>query len=143
MTRAEDIIAALGLQPHPEGGHYREIYRAPAAEGTRSAVTSIYFLLRAGERSHWHRVDQAELWYWHAGAPLMLSISEDGQTITRHLLGADFGLGQRPQAVVPPNAWQAAEPRGDWSLVGCAVAPGFEFEKFELAPPGWAPVLEP
>ena len=134
---ADEVIAALGLAPHPEGGRFREVYRA-ASEG-RSAITSIYFLLREGERSHWHRVDASEIWYWHAGAPLLLSVSEDGAGVTRHLLGCELDLGQRPQAIVPPHAWQAAEAQGAWTLVGCAVGPGFDFSGFEMAPDGWAP----
>ena len=135
----EQIIETLGLEPHPEGGHFGEIYSAPSADGDRAAITSIYFLLREGERSHWHRLDASELWYWHAGAPLVLSVSADGKKVTRHLLGCDLELGQRPQVIVPPGAWQAAESQGHWTLVGCAVAPGFEFEHFEMAPEGWVP----
>lgn len=122
------------MQPHPEGGHYAETFRnAPGPDG-RATSTAIYFLLRAGERSHWHRVDAAEIWLWHAGAPLTLEIA--GQT---HTLGPDIAAGHRPQAVVPPNAWQAARSNGAWTLVSCVVAPGFLFEKFELAPPDWSP----
>ncbi|MBI1180158.1 MAG: cupin [Alphaproteobacteria bacterium] len=137
MSDAEEIIARLGLRPHPEGGHYVETHRA-AAEG-RSPVTAIYYLLRAGERSHWHRVDATEIWHWYGGAPLMLLISEDAASVSRHLLGNQLDLGQRPQAVIPPGAWQAAEPQGDWCLIGCTVAPGFEFAGFEMAPEGWSP----
>ena len=137
MSEAAAIIARLGLQPHPEGGHYREIHRA-AGEG-RSAITSIYYLLAAGERSHWHRIDATEIWHWYAGAPLLLSVSGDGMAIERHVLGAQLDLGQRPQAIVPPHAWQAAEPQGDWSLLGCTVGPGFDFAGFEMAPEGWRP----
>jgi len=137
MDDAAGIIARLGLEPHPEGGHYREIFRAPG-EG-RSPVTSIYYLLRAGERSRWHRIDTTEIWHWYAGAPLLLSVSEDGEDLTRHILGNQLGLGQHPQAVVPPGAWQAARSQGDWSLLGCTVAPGFDFAGFEMAPEGWAP----
>jgi predicted cupin superfamily sugar epimerase len=137
MSEAAAIIARLRLQPHPEGGHYREIHRAPGAG--RSAITSIYYLLAAGERSHWHRIDATEIWHWYAGAPLLLSVSGDGIAIERHVLGAQLDLGQRPQAIVPPHAWQAAEPQGDWSLLGCTVGPGFEFAGFEMAPEGWRP----
>jgi predicted cupin superfamily sugar epimerase len=133
----EEIIARLGLLPHPEGGHYREIHRAAGAG--RSPVTSIYYLLRAGERSRWHRIDATEIWHWYAGAPLLLSVSADGAAVSRHVLGSQLDLGQRPQAVVPPGAWQAAEPQGNWSLAGCTVAPGFEFAGFEMAPEDWAP----
>ncbi|MEN3952220.1 cupin domain-containing protein [Iodidimonas sp. SYSU 1G8] len=137
MTDARQIIDTLGLRPHPEGGHYREIHRAPG-EG-RSPLTAIYYLLAAGERSRWHRIDATEIWHWYAGAPLLLSVSEDGMTVTRHALGIQLDLGQRPQAIIPPRAWQAAEPQGDWCLMGCTVGPGFEFFGFEMAPEGWEP----
>jgi uncharacterized protein len=136
---ADAIIALLGLAPHPEGGHFRETFRDPASvNGGRAASTAIYFLLRAGEISRWHRVDAAEVWHWYAGAPLMLAIAEDAgrRTIT---LGSDLAAGQRPQAVVPAQAWQQAHSAGAWTLVGCTVAPGFEFPGFELAPPGFVP----
>jgi predicted cupin superfamily sugar epimerase len=134
---ADEVIAALGLKPHPEGGHYVELYRDPAdGEGRRGACTSIYYLLTA--ESHWHRVDAAEVWCWHAGAPVELTIAAEG-TRTRHRLGAALARGERPQAVVPPGAWQAARTLGPWSLVACVVAPAFRFEGFELAPPGWSP----
>ncbi len=136
---AEEIAARLGLQPHPEGGHYRETYRHAAADGGRGAVTCIYYLLKAGERSAWHRVDAVEIWHWYAGAPLELRIAESGGAPLSHRLGADLADGQSPQAVVPPGAWQSAESLGDWTLVGCTVAPAFEFAGFELAPAGWAP----
>ncbi len=128
------IIETLGMLPHPEGGHYVETYRAPVAGEERAACTAIYFLLRRGERSHWHRVDATEIWLWHGGAPLDLHV--DQATVT---LGADLDAGERPQAVVPKDAWQAAASRGDWTLVSCVVAPGFSFEGFELAPQGWSP----
>ena len=136
---ARDVIARLGLKPHPEGGHYRETFRDPQTiDGSRAASTAIYFLLARGERSHWHRVDAAEIWHYHAGDPLTLRIADDnGQRAIR--LGADLTAGEQPQAVVPAHAWQAAESTGDWTLVGCTVAPGFDFAKFELAPPGWKP----
>lgn len=133
---AEDVITVLGLAPHPEGGHFRETFR-DAGEG-RGASTAIYFLLRAGERSHWHRVDATEVWHWHAGAPLMLRIAAEGERRDM-VLGTDLGRGERPQGVVPPHGWQAAESLGAWTLVGCTVAPAFEFAGFELAPPGWEP----
>jgi predicted cupin superfamily sugar epimerase len=137
---ADEIIALLGLQPHPEGGHFRETFRdAPGADG-RSASTAIYFLLKRGERSHWHTVDASEIWHWHAGAPLRLSLAAtDAGPVTELVLGADFGKGERPQGVVPPHHWQAAETLGDWTLVGCTVAPGFDFAGFRLAPPSWKP----
>ena len=105
---------------------------------SRAASTAIYFLLARGERSHWHRVDAAEVWHFYAGAPLELDIAAAGRR-ERVALGGDLTAGQRPQAVVPAHAWQAAQTRGDWTLVGCTVAPGFEFAKFELAPNGWEP----
>ena len=137
MTGAT-IIEALGLQPHPEGGWYRETYRAGAEPGHRSAGTAIYYLLQAGERSHWHRVDAVEVWHWYAGSPLLLSVS-DGETVRQHRLGDDLASGERPQAVVEPFEWQSAETMGDWTLCGCTVAPGFEFAGFEMAPPDWKP----
>ncbi|MBA4790074.1 MAG: cupin domain-containing protein [Rhizobiales bacterium] len=137
--RAEEVIALLGLQPHPEGGHFRETHRESAPDGGRGASTAIYFLLAAGERSHWHRVDASETWHFYAGAPLRLGIVAPCGTRSAPVLGADLAAGERPQAVVPPHAWQAAETLGAWTLVGCTVAPAFQFEGFELAPPGWEP----
>jgi predicted cupin superfamily sugar epimerase len=138
--RAEDIIRLLDLKPHPEGGHFRETFRdTQTVQNGRAASTAIYFLLARGERSHWHRVDAAEVWHWYAGAPLMLEIVAEGGSIERITLGGDLNTGQRPQAVAPPHAWQAAQTLGDWTLVGCTVAPGFEFAKFELAPKGLSP----
>jgi len=136
---AADIIARLELKPHPEGGHYRETFRDPRVDANgRSVSTAIYFLLARGERSHWHRIDAVEVWHYYAGSALVLHIANDGsQRIVR--LGPDLAAGEVPQAVVPAQAWQAAESSGDWTLVGCTVAPGFEFAKFELAPMGWAP----
>jgi predicted cupin superfamily sugar epimerase len=138
---ADEIIAALRLQPHPEGGHYVETFRDAATDATgRSRSTAIYFLLRQGERSHWHRVDAVEIWHWHAGAPLRLSIAETaGAPVQAITLGNDLAKGERPQGIVPPQHWQAAESSGAWTLVGCTVAPGFDFSGFELAPKGWEP----
>lgn len=137
---AEAIIAALALEPHPEGGHFREIYRHEPPGGGRGDCTSIYFLLSAGERSAWHRVtDAVEIWHFHAGAPLALAIAVDGGRAETHLLGADITAGQRPQAIVPAGAWQSAESQGAWTLVGCTVAPAFTFDAFEMAPEGWTP----
>jgi predicted cupin superfamily sugar epimerase len=136
LTAAE-IIRSLDLKPHPEGGHFREVFRdTRQVDGARAASTAIYFLLARGERSHWHRIDVVEVWHFYAGAPLELGIAANGQ---RELitLGNDLAAGQRPQAVVPSQAWQAAQSLGDWTLVGCTVAPGFEFAKFEMAPAGW------
>ena len=134
-----EIIQTLGMQPHPEGGHYVETYRAAAAPGARAAVTAIYFLLQAGETSHWHRVDAAEIWLWHAVAPLALTVSENGHDAWGLHLGADLSAGLKPQAVVPPGAWQTAVSLGAWTLVSCTVSPGFDFDHFELAPPDWKP----
>ncbi|HSV29812.1 MAG TPA: cupin domain-containing protein [Candidatus Omnitrophota bacterium] len=139
MSDAAAIIARLGLQPHPEGGHYVETYRDRPEGGERGAATAIYYLLRAGERSHWHRIDATEIWHWHAGGPLRLRISDDGKSVREIVLGGDVLAGQVPQAVVPPHSWQAAVPMGDWVLVGCTVAPAFEFAGFEMAPEGWEP----
>jgi predicted cupin superfamily sugar epimerase len=136
---AEEIVARLQLAPHPEGGHYREMFRDGGGPG-RAASTAIYFLLAQGERSHWHRLhDAAEVWHFYAGAPLVLDLSADGRSVEEHALGIDLALGMRPQIVVPTGCWQAARSTGAWTLAGCTVAPGFEFAGFELAPPGWAP----
>ncbi|MGF1629069.1 MAG: cupin domain-containing protein [Kiloniellaceae bacterium] len=144
MPDAASIIRELGLQPHPEGGHYRETFRDPVTlgEGTaqRGASTAIYYLLQAGELSHWHQVDAAELWHWYAGAPLSLTVSTDGREAVRQLLGPDLAAGQRPQVVVPAAAWQTAQSLGEWTLAGCTVAPAFRFEGFEMAPPDWQPL---
>jgi len=141
MAKAADVIAALGLAPHPEGGWYRETWRADAAlPGGRAAATAILFLLEAGGRSHWHRVDAAELWLFQAGAPLTLMAADDAGAIATVTLGPDPLAGHAPQQLVPPRAWQSAQASDDgWTLVACVVSPGFEFAGFELAPPGWAP----
>jgi predicted cupin superfamily sugar epimerase len=136
---AAEMIARLELKPHPEGGHYRETFRDAGVDaGGRSRSTAIYFLLARGERSHWHRVDAVEVWHYYAGDALVLQIADQrGQRSVR--LGAALATGEVPQAVVPAHAWQAAESSGDWTLVGCTVAPGFEFAKFELAPKDFVP----
>ena len=136
---AADIIARLELKPHPEGGHYRETFRDPRVDANGRAVsTAIYFLLARGERSHWHRIDAVEAWHYYAGSALNLQIADDiGQRCIR--LGPDLAAGEVPQAIVPAQAWQAAESTGEWTLVGCTVAPGFDFAKFELAEPDWFP----
>jgi len=182
MREAHEIVSALGMTPHPEGGWYVEIHRSlqrvevvppehdagidanqgirsrvAGARTSRAAMTSIYYLLERGQRSHWHRVDADELWAWHAGAPMELSIAHAGDVgaplahdprlgtrgpahaAAVHRLGMALADGERPQSIVPAHAWQSAQPLGDWSLVGCVVAPGFEFAHFELAPPGWSP----
>lgn len=136
---AEAIIAELGLAPHPEGGWYVQTFEdAPGPDG-RARSTAIYFLLEAGQVSHWHRVDAVEIWHWHAGAPLELSIAAPGGVETT-ILGVELAAGQRPQAIVPAHAWQSARSQGEWTLVSCTVAPGFRFDGFELAAPGWEPV---
>ena len=136
-STAEALIAALTLAPHPEGGWYRQTWIDRTAEG-RPHGTAILFLLKAGERSHWHKVDAAEIWFWHGGAPLILSraASEVGPAMET-LLGPDVLAGQMPQLVVETDHWQAAATTGDYTLVSCTVSPGFRFEGFELAPPGW------
>jgi len=134
---AADIIAKLQLQPHPEGGHYRETFRDPNGINGRAFSTSIYYLLRAGEHSHWHRVDAVETWHWYGGDALELSVSDDGKIVTSMTLGP-LEIGH-PQLIVPRHAWQSARPLGEYTLVGCTVSPGFEFRGFELAAPGWSP----
>jgi uncharacterized protein len=137
---ADEVIGLLGLAPHPEGGAFRETFRDTAVQDAagRGASTAIYFLLRAGEVSRWHKVDAAEIWHWHAGAPLELRIA-DAAGRRADILGADLRAGQRPQGIVPPHAWQQARSLGAWTLVGCTVAPAFEFAHFVLAPPDFAP----
>jgi uncharacterized protein len=139
VSTAADIIAALELKPHPEGGHYRETFRDARVDADgRSSSTAIYFLLARGERSHWHRIDAVEVWHYYAGHALVLQIADDdGQRSVS--LGPDLAAGEVPQAIVPAQAWQAAESTGDWTLVGCTVAPGFDFARFELAKPDWFP----
>lgn len=140
MEDPEKIIAELGLAPHPEGGWYRETWRAGSAPGARSAGTAILFLLERGQRSHWHRVDAAELWLWHAGAPLEVLVAEENAPgIRSFALGGDVLAGYAPQCLVPANRWQSTEAHAGWALVSCVVVPGFEFSGFELAPPGWSP----
>jgi len=134
----DDVIRLLDLKPHPEGGHFRETFRDSTGDGGRPAVTAIYFLLRKGEISRWHRIDATEIWHWYAGDPLELNVS-DGSGSRTFVLGPGLGDGERPQAIVPKHAWQSARSLGSYSLVGCTVAPGFEFSGFELAPTGWEP----
>ena len=139
---AADIIARLELRPHPEGGYYREMFRDARCDAQgRAFSTAIYFLLTRGERSHWHRIDVAEIWHHYAGSALTLQIAHEGCTQHTVRLGPDLVAGERPQAIVPPSAWQCAETTGDWTLVGCTVAPAFEFANFEMAPKGWEPCL--
>ena len=137
---AAEVIRLLDLAPHPEGGHYRQTFRDARMVEGRAASTAIFYLLARGERGHWHKVDAAEVWHYHAGAPLLLEIAASAQGPTERLtLGNDLATGERPQAVVPAHVWQAAQSLGDWTLVGCTVAPGFEFTGFTLAPSGWEP----
>ena len=137
-VEAQEIIEALGLVAHPEGGHFRETWRDPDVGGRRGSGTAIYFLLAEGERSHWHRVDATEIWHFHAGAPLALQVVRGDETLT-HVLGPNLLDGDEPQCVVPADAWQSARSLGDFTLVSCTVSPAFTFEGFELAPPGWEP----
>jgi hypothetical protein len=140
MTTAADIIARLELRPHPEGGYYRETFRDSRTDAQgRALSTAIYFLLARGERSHWHRIDAIEVWHYYAGSALTLQIANEGCASHTIRLGPEVAAGERPQAIVPADAWQSAESTGDWTLVGCTVAPGFEFAKFELAEPYWFP----
>lgn len=137
---AEEVARLLGLAPHPEGGFFRETFRDAADGAGRGLSTAIYYLLREGEVSAWHRVhDAAEVWHHYAGAPVELTLSRDGRSTEALRLGSDLAAGERPQAVVPAGAWQTARAVGGWALVGCTVAPGFELGAFEMAPAGWAP----
>jgi len=136
---AEAIIETLKMQHHPEGGWYIQTFKDEAG-GARGHSTAIYYLLERGERSHWHRVrDAVEVWHFYAGAPLALSIAENGKPATSVTLGANILLGERPQAIVPADWWQSATSLGAWTLVGCTVSPGFDFSTFEMAPPDWQP----
>ena len=152
MPSAAEMIRLLELEPHPEGGHYRQTFRDGRMVDGRAASTAIYFLLARGERSHWHRVDAAEVWHHYAGAPLVLEIAARERApieleiatsaqgpVERLTLGPDIAAGERPPAIVPVHAWKAARSLGEWTLVGCTVAPGFEFKGFELAPKDWSP----
>lgn len=132
QSEADGIIAALGMFPHPEGGHFRETFRDPQGAGGRAHSTAIYYLLRADEASAPHRIDAVEVWHFYCGAPLELTIEEPGKKVVRHILGPGVGHGERPQIVVPAGAWQGARSLGDYTLVGCTVAPGFEFSTFEI-----------
>jgi uncharacterized protein len=137
--QAKEIIAALGMIPHPEGGWYVETFR-DAPQGGRGHSTAINYLLEQGQRSHWHRViDAAEVWHFYDGAPLELGLSPDGKSLSIATLGIDLAKDERPQIIVPANHWQSAHSLGAWTLVGCTVAPGFEFASFEMAPPDWQP----
>lgn len=139
VPSADEIIAHLALQPHPEGGWYKETFRDEAGTNGRAHSTAILFLLAAGDVSHWHRVDAVETWHWYAGAPLTLKIADENGAVRDLTLGPDLFAGEHPQGIVPAHAWQSARSLGPWTLVGCTVAPGFQFEGFELAPEGWEP----
>lgn len=136
---ASDVIRLLAMKPHPEGGHYVETFRDDRKVDGRSCSTAIYYLLDTGDVSEWHRVDATEIWHWHAGAPLVITVSANGHDASAHYLGPDLNAGQRPQFIVETGWWQTATSLGAWTLVGCTVAPGFDFRGFELAPPGWRP----
>jgi len=137
---ADEVVRLLDLRPHPEGGFYRETFRDDASDANgRAASSLIYFLLGAGDVSAWHRVDAAEVWHFYAGAPLVITVSSNGHDAEAIHLGSELAAGQRPQFVVPANWWQTATSLGAWTLVGCTVAPAFEFARFEMAPPDWRP----
>jgi predicted cupin superfamily sugar epimerase len=135
MNTPEQIIKRLKLAPHPEGGWYRETWRAPTVDGQRAAGTAIYFLLKADERSHWHRIDSTEIWHFYAGSPMQLTLSQtNAGPAEQVILGPMINIGERPQIILAPGMWQSARSLGGWSLLGCTVSPGFEFSGFELAP---------
>ncbi|MFB0614174.1 cupin domain-containing protein [Aurantiacibacter poecillastricola] len=143
MNTAQNLIETLKLAEHPEGGWYRETWRAEAVDGERGSATAILFLLESGKRSHWHNVDATEIWLWHSGNPLALSLSDPtGVDLATVNLGGDIAAGERVQQVIRPDEWQAAEVldgKHDYALVSCIVSPAFEFSGFTLAPPGWQP----
>ena len=136
---AADVIALLELERHPEGGWFRQTFAEPHPTDDRPVSTAIYYLLEGHDRSAWHRVDAAEIWHWHAGAPLRIRLSDEGRNVHEHALGPNLAIGERPQVIVPRHCWQTAESLGAWTLVGCTVAPGFRYEGFELAETGWEP----
>ena len=137
---AAELIGLLGLEPHPEGGFYKQTFADMASASGRPVSTLIYYMLTDRQSGSWHRLtDASETWHWYGGAPLTLAVSRDGRQISERILGVDFVAGQRPQIVIPANAWQRATCLGDWTLVGCSVAPGFQFSKWEQAPAGWEP----
>lgn len=137
----KEIIRILDMKPHPEGGWYTQTFQDPVNIDGRSVGTCIYYILEAGDVSAWHRVDATEIWHWYAGGALALTQSVDGtlKTTTSSQLGPNLRAGQRPQVIIPANAWQTAESLGAWTLCGCTVSPGFEFSRFEMAPPDWRP----
>ncbi|SEQ65911.1 hypothetical protein SAMN05216548_106165 [Faunimonas pinastri] len=137
---AREVIRLLDLEPHPEGGAYRQTFQDENGPDGRPRSTAIHYLLAEGQVSAWHRIDAVEIWHFHAGAPLALSLAGgDDAHAERHMLGPDLRLGERPQVIVPRRHWQSAVSTGEWTLVSCTVAPGFRFEGFELAPDGWEP----
>lgn len=140
-TAVLNLVKQLDLKPHPEGGWYRETFRDEAKDGkSRAASTAIYYLLEAGDTSEWHRVsDAVEVWHYYAGAPLVITLSQNGHDASAHRLGPNVGASEVPQIVVPAGCWQTATSLGEYTLVGCTVAPGFDFEKFEMAPKDWRP----
>jgi hypothetical protein len=140
---AREVIERLRLEPHPEGGWYRETWRGAESPAGRPAGTAILFLLEGGAASRWHRVDADEVWAWHGGAPVELAMADEAGAVEAFRLGMDSGRGELPQAVVPAGAWQSARALGAWALVGCVVVPGFTFEGFEMAPEGWRPPADP
>ena len=138
LTAAE-VITLLNLEPHIEGGFYKQTFAdKPGANGTPLSTAIYYFLENRGQNS-WHRLDTVEVWHWYAGAPMLIRASRNGKTVVESTLGPDIAAGGRPQVVIPANAWQRARSLGDWSLAGCTVSPGFQYSKFEQAPPGWEP----
>jgi len=139
LDEAQKLIELLGLEKHPEGGWYRQTFKDKTTENRRAKSTAIYYLLQKGERSHWHRIDAVEIWHYYGGAPLKLSISSDGKSKNQIILGNDFTAGQFPQAIVKKGEWQSATSLGNWTLCGCTVSPGFQFDGFEMAPEGWEP----
>ncbi len=136
---AARLISLLHLEPHPEGGWYRQSFADQPDPARRAFSTAIYYLLERGQNSNWHKVDASEIWHFYAGAPLLLMVSLDGKSTTTSTLGIDFSAGQRPQIIVASGHWQSAKSLGDWTLAGCTVAPGFEFSGFEMAPKDWTP----
>jgi len=136
---ADEIIKKLDLQPHPEGGYFKETFRDTKTINGRSCGTAIFFLLKEGQGSHWHKVDAAEVWHFYAGSSLELRISDGKSTPQNLILSNQLEIDELPQHVVPAHHWQAARTLGEWTLVGCTVSPGFEFSSFELAPPDWEP----
>ena len=136
---SEAVIKLLDLKPHPEGGYFAESFRDEEPKNKRGYSTAIYYLLKRGEVSNWHRIDSVEIWHWYAGSPLQLSILSKDEAIADQILGPNLPVGQRPQIVVPRLSWQSAKSMGNWTLVGCTVSPAFEFDGFEMAPSDWVP----